>query len=142
MADSTTKSRTNYFTVSDTARLDEIIKMCYTQDDEPVKLIEKDNNFCFYCEDEINGFMTDELFDETDGSEIALDRFYTALQDIVDPTDAIIITTMSYCKMQYICASAVIITKTAIEHIDFENITKTAAQKLLNNSDWDTRNDY
>lgn len=70
------------------------------------------------------------------------DDVYKALQEIVAPGDAIIITEVGYEKLRYLVGDAVVITRDAIEYINLRSAAMEAACTLLNNPQFDTQMEY
>lgn len=70
------------------------------------------------------------------------DAFIKAIQEIIEPNDAMIITTTGNEKLCYLTAYAIIVTKDAVKSVDLNGMSLKTAQEMLGNADWETEMEY
>lgn len=138
-------TRTNYFSVTDADKLREIVNR-FIWDDSDSFLEEGYGGYAFGCYGTIDGLRKPTLDDDDDSEDYDddynVDDVYEALQEIVAPGDAIIITEVGYEKLRYLVGDTVVITRDAIEYINLRSAAVEAARKLLNNPQFDTQMEY
>ncbi len=141
MANYNATIRTNYFSVTDSEKFQEIVSSCSAEDNIEIFFTEDGSGkvgFGSYgC---ISGIPVGE--DENDDNEVSLDAFYDALQGILVEGDAIIITEVGYEKLRYLIGSCTVITRNEIQYIDVRSKAVELAGALLNNKSFSTRMDY
>lgn len=154
MANSIYKTRTNYVHVSDEERFREICRLCTTSDgDRLTAITSKDDNgkpvIGFYTESDVDGYLLDENnniadvdaddFDDESDYETSYDRFLKDIQSVLDPADALIITTIGYEKMRWLIGNTTIVTRNDIKYENLESLSLNMARKMLNKPEWNTK---
>ena len=137
-------TRTNYFSVTDAEKLRDIVGRIIW-DNSGSFLEEGYGGYAFGCYGSIDGLRESPKEDcdsEDCDDNYNADDVYEALQEIVAPGDAIIITEVGYEKLRYLVGDAVVITRDAIEYINLRSAAKAAACNLLNNPQFDTQMAY
>ena len=137
-------TRTNYFSVTDAEKLRDIVDRIIW-DNSGSFLEEGYGGYVFGCYGSINGLRNPKQEDcdsEDYDDDYNADDVYEALQEIVAPGDAIIITEVGYEKLRYLVGDTVVITRDAIEYINLRSAAMEAACKLLNNPQFDTQMEY
>ena len=137
MANYIAKIRSNYFAVTDEAKLREIIASCISE--EKVEVFMRSGTYGFGCYGSIYGLPANEDENYT-GNELNL--FYEALQSILAEDDIIIITEIGHEKLRYFIAQCTIISKTDIQFVNLRDIAMIKARKMLKNSNFTTQMDY
>jgi hypothetical protein len=133
--------RTNYFSVTDEAKLREILSRCYAEDEIQVfEAGDGSGELGFGCYGSISGYP--ENADEDDPDDVSVDALYEALRQIVSEDDAIIITETGYEKLRYLCAHSIIITRREIRVVDLQYEAAKAAGSILGDESFITRMDY
>lgn len=151
MANVITKTRTNYVSITDTDKFNEIIHSCVADDEFSIieKQIDGETKYGFYINADIDGLRDNSECDkscaECDDLEdceydFNYDDFLKALQTVIAPGDALIITTISYLKMIELHAYVEVVTADAIKSINLESGAMALAQEMLGNKDWSTIN--
>lgn len=129
------KTRTNYFKVTDEEKFKEIMEKCRMNDSEdgeccPKYKIEKNEDgdtICmFYGYGSVLGYG-----DKEDPTEFDFDSFGYDLCDILPEGEAIIIRHIGSEKFNYLNACATIITSESINFVNFDNLLKIEAKKIL-----------
>ena len=160
MADYISKCRTNYFSVTDEARLREIVSKC--RGENPCLLIqnkEDKSKFSFRCSCNFSGLF--ELIDENiedcktcksrscedcelmDLDEVsAIDKFFEELQKILPAGEAIIFTEIGSEEMRYLSGVSTIITKGDCKQLDLDELSVKAARNMLCNPKFETKMNY
>lgn len=152
MANTITKIRTNYVSVTDYNEFERVIKSCVADDDiEITHIVDKDGKtkYAFNVEGDIDGsrdadcetHCCDCESQDDCNEEWSYDNFLQQLQNVIADDDALIITTISYCKMAELHAYAEVITKHGIKALTLQDWAWDTARELLNDGDWTTR-DY
>lgn len=141
------KVRTNYFSVTDENALRDIISRVRGSEDTVELYMEQESNgekkFMFLCGSDILGFPeTDENGEVYEDCDYSFDDFTAALQKILPENEAIIITEVGSEKMRYLSGYVTVITRNEIRHENLHNIGIRIARRLLNNENWDTKNEY
>lgn len=140
-------TRTNYFGVTDPEKLKEIVGRILWDEGNLSFLAEADGRWGFGAYGSICGLRPAEPApsngdDEEEDSEWDADAVYVALQEIVAPGDAVIITEVGYEKLRYLVGSAIIVTRDSIETVNLQLASLDAARKLLHNPAFNTRMEY
>lgn len=135
-------TRTNYFSVTDEEKLRDIVNRIIWDSEDDGFFEERDGMFAFGEYGSICGLRraesedscdAEEDYDEDCDDEFEADAVYEALQSIVAPDDAIIITEIGYEKLRYLVGYAVVITSKAIETVELRTDAVNASRRLLNN---------
>lgn len=137
-------TRTNYFSVTDAEKLRDIVGRIIW-DNSGSFLEEGHGGYVFGCYGSVIGLRNPKQEDcdnEDSDDDYNADSVYEALQEIVAPGDAIIITEVGYEKLRYLVGDTVVITRDAIEYINLRSAAMEAACKLLNNPQFDTQMEY
>lgn len=137
-------TRTNYFSVTDAEKLRDIVGRIIW-DNSGSFLEEGHGGYVFGCYGYVFGLRKSKQEDcdnEDSDDDYNADSVYEALQEIVAPGDAIIITEVGYEKLRYLVGDTVVITRDAIEYINLRSAAMEAACKLLNNPQFDTQMEY
>lgn len=150
-------TRTNYFSVTDPEKLKDIVdRIRWSEGDSPF-FSEENGKYCFGAYDTIMGLsmkkdeaqdanaaynLYDEDEDYDDDKERNADMVYDALQEIVAPDDAIIITEVGHEKLRYLKGHALVITKDEIAYINLHDAAIDKARALLSNDQYTTQNEY
>jgi hypothetical protein len=132
--------RSNYFTVTDTAKFREIMASCIGAEGN-IEVFDADDGsgkLGFGCYGAISGIPTD----IEDPESTDLDGFYEALQGILAEGDAIIITEVGYEKLRYLIGVCTVITKQGIQCIDLSRKAVDLARTMLGNDRYTTQMDY
>jgi hypothetical protein len=130
-------TRTNYFRVDDETKFKDIISKTSTYEgdiDIWSKDIEGQKYFAFGTTSDIFGFkkyVCEEHF------EYDLDSFLEALQEVVNPNDAIIIVGNGYERPEYLFGHTTIITKDDIKYSNIWNDAIDNAKLMLGNKEYD-----
>ena len=140
MANSQGRMRTNYFRVTDVERFKEIIAKVQGHEGEEVitfnKTIDGETFYGFGCTAQLQGYYDDEA------EEYSYDAFLDDLQTVVTPGDAVVIMEISYEKLRYISASAIIVTSERTESMDFAQLVLKKAAEVVGNPDYRTKIEY
>ena len=145
MADYNAVCRTNYFRVTDEARLRDLIARCVSGEVIGVQLFQSKADkelFAFGCYSGLPS-LTCEACGEQDGYNCdSCQVLCRELQKIVAGDDAIIITEVGNDKLRYLSASSLIITKKEIQVVQLDNAAQEAAGVMLNNPSYYTQMEY
>lgn len=157
MANYESCTRTNYFAVTDEEKLKNIVAHIRWGGGE-LDFLDKENGkwgFGGYgsisgldfndvkfnddddCDD---GYEEEDEWEEYD--EWAPDAVYEALQEVVSPDDAIIITEIGYENLRHLNAHSIIITRYFIDIVELRTSALSRACEMLNNPEYDTQMDY
>ncbi|MDR1558700.1 MAG: hypothetical protein LBS84_03185 [Clostridiales bacterium] len=135
--------RTNYFAVTDEAEFRKIIASVSAEDEVSVfKQPQPDGTvkYGFGLYGSIYGLPDNE---DPDGDEDpSMSAFESALQEVLVPGDAILMTEIGYEKLRYLTAFCGIITKDTIQYTDLRDSALTLAKELLSNPDFQTQMEY
>jgi hypothetical protein len=140
MANYNALTRTNYFSVTDEAKFNEIIASCRT-DVGGLQVLEPSfgsRRFGFGCYGIIYGIPPNQDVEE----EGDLYAFYDALQSVLVDSDAIIITEIGYEKLRYLVGYCTVITKRKIKLVDLHDTAVELARDMLENPKFITQMDY
>ena len=157
MANTISKTRTNFVGITDFDRFKHIISSCVADNGEKLEIIENTDangvtkyGFCIeenicgmrerdeFCE--VESCADCEYFDDCD-KDYSYDDFLEELTKVIAPGDALIITNICYQKMCSLYAYADIVTSESVESLTLEDLALKKAQKLLGNNDWHTVNE-
>ena len=141
MANYYSKSRTNYFTVTDIEKFADIIK--HLSGDGEIDFSEHytdKGKFMFYCDGVLNGYMTDP--DDDDSIDEATGMMVEELQKILPDGEAIILTEVGSEKMRYILCRATIITNKEVRYVNLNDEAVATAREMLGNPNYTTEMDY
>ena len=158
MADYYSKTRTNYFSVTDEEKFRQIINKCSASDDIVVfDDVQSDGSvkFGFLCHGNIQGLPEitdedgsvsteipdDEEYDDDD-FEYSHDAFCEALQRILPEGEAIIITEVGYEAMRYLAGSCSVITNSDYRYVDLSDEAIKLTRNMLNNQGFTTKMYY
>lgn len=171
MANYVSVTRTNYFAVTDSEKLKDIVSRIKFNDGELNFLDEIDGKWGFggfgsicglkpgdekYCDckhgndcgsedeenyDYENDDSEDDGYDEEE-DKWAPDAVYEALQEVVASGEAIIITEIGREKLRYFNAYSIIITRDNIEIEELRVAALSKAREMLNDSKFNTQFDY
>lgn len=142
-------TRTNYFSVTDEDMLRDIVdRIVWDSGDGFFE--DRSGKFAFGSYGSVCGLRGVESEDNCDSEEdyddcdddFEADAVYEALQSIVAPDDAIIITEIGYEKLRYLVGYAVVITSKAIETVELRTDAVNAARRLLNNPKFNPTMEY
>lgn len=139
-------TRTNYFSVTDEDMLRDIVDRIVWDNDDGF-FEDRGGKFAFGSYGSICGLRKAESENDSDSDEDYDDEFeadavYEALQSIMAPDDAIIITEIGYEKLRYLVGYAVVITSKAIETVELRTDAVNTARKLLNNPTFNPAMEY
>lgn len=139
-------TRTNYFSVTDEDMLRDIVDRIVWDNDDGF-FEDRGGKFAFGSYGSICGLRkaeseNDSNSDEDYDDEFEADAVYEALQSIMAPDDAIIITEIGYEKLRYLVGYAVVITSKAIETVELRTDAVNTARKLLNNPTFNPAMEY
>lgn len=140
-------TRTNYFRVTDAARLKAIVDHAVLSEDRLDLFTRQAGNETYYgfgCYDSISGLCPnwDSSEEPSDDEDASFELFEAELQKIIAPGDAIIITEVGYEKLRYLVAYSCVITRDTVDCVDLRELSIDKAQELLRNPDWDTVSEY
>ena len=157
MANYESCTRTNYFAVTDEGKLKNIVAHIKWGGGE-LDFLDKENgkwgfggygsiSGLYFNDVEFNddddcddGYEEEDEWEEYD--EWAPDAVYEALQEVVSPDDAIIITEIGYENLRHLNAHSIIITRDSIDIIELRASALSKACEMLNNPEYDTQMDY
>lgn len=128
-------TRTNYFTVSNEEKLKDIVEHIKWENGELDFLNKENGKWAFGGCGSICGLGSSD--DEWEPNDV-----YEALQKIIVPGDAIIITEIGHEKLGYLNAYSVIITCDEIEVEELRTRAILKACEMLNNPKYDTQMEY
>lgn len=129
MANYYSKCRTNYFSVTDENKLEEIINSCKAEGE--IQLLKnQEGKYGFCCDCNLYG-----IGDDDNSYNLLLEE----LKKILLEDDAIIIINIGYEKMRYLTGGCDVITKNNIEYIDIINVALKTARRMLQNSKFETQ---
>ena len=132
--------RSNYFSVADETKFQEIIASCLGSD-KAIQIFESGDSsgkFGFGCYGSISGIPAEDC----DPEDCDIDAFYDALQEVLAEGDAIIITEIDYEKLRYLIGVCTIITKREIRSVNLEEKAVALAREMLGNEDFQTQMRY
>lgn len=132
-------TRTNYFKVTDEDQLQDIVKRIVWNDAFHTFFSHDADGFGFGSEGTICGLRAPDQNDEEEDADDDPEDVYKALQRIVAPDDAIIITEIGFENLRYLVGFSVVITRDQIECVDLRDESLRKAQELLQNPDFHTR---
>ena len=142
MANYYAKIRTNYFSVVNSEAL-KILISCLSTGDKVEIFEEKQEDgkikYAFGCTGSINGLP---VKNQEGGEEDNLEAFYTALQQLLDKDDAIILTEIGSEKLSYLVSQSTVITKEDIQCVNSKEIALELAREMLGNKEYQTQQDY
>lgn len=151
MANYKSVTRTNYFSVTDSNKLKEIVSHIQWCDGALEFFNEEKGRWGFWGYGSIRGlnFMDTECNNDGDCEEIDTeddewepDVVYEALQKVIAPGDAIIITEIGYENLCYLNAYSIIITCNSIEVEELRTHAILKACEMLNNPKYDTQMEF
>lgn len=157
MANYESCTRTNYFAVTDEEKLKNIVAHIKWGGGELDFLDKENGKWGFGGYGSISGlYFNDVKFNDDDDcddgyeeedeweeyDEWAPDAVYKALQEVVSPDDAIIITEIGYENLRCLNAHSIIITRDSIDIIELRTSALSKACEMLNNPEYDTQMDY
>ena len=139
-------TRTNYFRVTDAARLKAIVDHTVLGEDRLSLFTKQAGNETYYGfggYDSISGLYPNwdsseqpsDYEDDMDDEDASFELFEAELQKIIAPGDAIIITEVGYEKLRYLVAYSCVITRNSVECVDLRECSVDKAQELLQNPD-------
>jgi hypothetical protein len=141
MANYYSMCRTNYFSVTDRARFEEIMSNLSGEGDIAFHEHDtKNGKFMFYCDGNLTGYIVNP--DDEDEYDRAYDNMLEALQEIIPTGEAMILTEIGNEKMRYLLGVAYIITNKKIESVCLHDIAIEKARKMLHNPNFETAMDY
>jgi len=138
MADYQSKFLSNYFSVTDVTKFEELIKSCQTEG--IMEIFQKDQpdgsiKYGFGSTNTIHGLPPK-------GEECGeLYIFYGELRKLIPPGEAALVTEIGNEKLNYLVACCTVITQTEIKTIELESYALDLARELLNDPDFDTETD-
>lgn len=156
----TTKTRSNYFSVTDYDKLKNIVNRCRSEDDKLYIADQTEDDgsmkYALICDGDILGFPIDpenettvlaeeDIETDEDNNEMcdySYSAFLQELMTILPPDDAIILTSIGYEGMRSLAAWSEIITAKSIKSIDLVPASVEIARKELGNETWETENSY
>lgn len=140
MANYYAKTRTNYFAVTDEAKLKGIMENADPEATLHSENIDGKTKYMFYCDGSFDGYP---VYDEDgDVCEGDFDSFAKDIQNILPADEAIIIKEVGSEKFRYLSAYCTIITKNKVETIDLDVCAEKFVRELLKDEKWSTRMDY
>lgn len=144
MANYISTMRTNYFRVKDEAVFRDFMNHIQGCEDT-VEVFERASEdgtryFGFGCYGGIFGYVDDD--DDDLDYDIAYEKFFKMLHDIVAEDDAIILMEVGNEKLRYVTGYATIITTNDSRTIDLTNDAIELAGKMLGDSGYRTQVDY
>lgn len=138
-------TRSNYFRVTNPERMREIVSQAIA-DEDTLSLFEEHTEsetlFGFGCYGSILGLPMPEASEEDDDEEYSFDGFLSALQEILAPGDAIIVTEVGYEKLRYLVGVSTIVTADTISSVQLNEAAIAAARRQLGNPNWITIMEY
>lgn len=157
MANSITKTRTNYVRVTDPEGFKAAVQACVVDNGEEIEIGEKpDENgimtYSFACADNMCGIRIPDENDECDGNcaecgdsyecdiDCSWDAFLESLQPFIAEGDALIVTTLSRLKLAELHAYAEIVTNKEIKGLTLETLALDLAREMLGDEKWNTQN--
>lgn len=143
-------TRTNYFNVTDPEKLKDIVeRINWDLVSEPDFFVEENGQFAFGAYSSICGLKPEanvsagkDLSEDEDDDEYEPEAVYEALQKVVAPGSAIIITEIGFEKLRYLTAYSVVITQDALESEGLRSQSLSLARRLLGNPAYDPRMEY
>lgn len=126
MANYYSKTRTNYFGVTDEDKFKEIMSKIRPTPEYVQETVDGRKKFTFYCDGSLDGYP----------------GFSKDLQEILEEGDAVLITEVGSENFRYLTGYCTIITRTDVTTVDLAEYAKNTARQLLGNPEWDTRNEY
>ena len=137
-------TRTNHFSVTDPEKLTQIVNRIRWDEGELIFLAEEDGRFCFGAYSAICGLVkpAEEADSGCDDDEYEPESVYAALQEIVAPDDAIIITEVGFEKLRYLTAYAMVITRDGANCVELRGEALNKAQAMLHNPQYATKMEY
>lgn len=144
MADYKCHARTNYFHVKDPeafrafmARANDVDELWEEKDAKGMPVF----GFSAYGFPTLNSYR--ELPDGTEeGEEYDEDAFIEGLQSHLAADDAFIYTEIGHEKLRYLVGHVTVITSTAVKGLDLEDFAFQTAKEMLDNDQWNTKNEY
>ena len=140
MANYYSMCRTNYFSVTDTDRLEKIINSCIAESEVKLFKNDKEDKYGFYCYCNLIGLR--EKDKDTEEGIDEYDNLLNELQKILPSEEAIMIMAIGNEKMRYLTATYQIITKDEIRTVDFREIGLEVVRDMLNNPEFETQTVY
>ena len=146
MADYHCRIRTNYFHVTDESKFRALMARVYGTEAEVELWEDKDEVgnlvFAFGSQGGIGGLRNSADDEDLATDESSYDEFIDGLQACVADGDAILLMEAGYEKLCYLQGTVMILTSTACKCIDFIDLAKKEAQKLLRNPNWESKCQY
>jgi len=131
MANTYTRTRTNYFRITDLELLTEIIGKCKTGNGDEIYISSRKKDgetlYSFSCQSSIDGYYDEEK------EESSFDAFTEDLKKVVMKGDSIIIYEIGHEALRYLFGFAFIITSDKIESMDFSHLILEKAAELVGN---------
>lgn len=144
MANYNALSRTNYFHVTSEEAFNNFAQHLIASEDDvkTFKGADKDGNptYGFYAYDSIS-YISD-LDDDDWYENICEEDFIKAIQEIIAPDDAFILTEIGNEKMRYLVGYSLVVTKDDYRSVNLANASITIARELLNNDTFTTELNY
>lgn len=142
MANYYSKTRTNYFKVTDENALIDLFNQVQACEDEvhldAEESADKTRYFMFWCEGTIEGIPDS----DDEDCDYDFDEFIHRLQKLLPDDEAVIITEVGSEKMRYLVGQIVIVTNKDVQYRNLDSLGKQIAREMLNNPDWNTKNEY
>lgn len=145
MATTQTKSRTNYFHVTDIDGFKKLMSRVGTSESE-IEINESTDEHgkptvSFNAYGSIEGISLNENIDDEDKT-YEFDPFVDELQKFLPDDDVCILFEISNEKLRYVTGYATIISKTDCKTISLTQTAKELARTMLNDKNWDTECEY
>lgn len=147
MADVITRVKSNYFRTTDPDRLRALLASVKT-DGEPLAVVEKDGEFMFYCQADIQGVLTrrakqnleydPDWADDNPDEAWTMDAFLAELRSLVAPGDACVVKSVGYEAMRALFADAYIVGNGTIGYENFDTVLRQKTRSLLADPKWET----
>ena len=131
-------TRTNYFTVTNREKLEELVSNCVTDDLQGVQIYpsaENPNYVCLACYGDIEGILDED-------EDPSFDSFVNELQKLIPDGEAVIIVDAGHEKLRCVRGGVCIITNKDWKYIDTHSIGITTARTLLGDPNWTSKCDY
>lgn len=142
MASYVSVARTNYFRVKDETAFMTLMSRVIAEDS--VNVFDNEDNGKKYAFTISGGFDLRTSVDsgcEDPEDLLEADAFYDELQSLLPDGEAVIVTTIGSEKPRYLVGSVTVVTNQKICSKNLHNIGIAVAREMLNNPNWETKNE-
>ena len=143
MANSISRTRTNYFKVTSEDDFLKLIDDCATDDPQGIEVWTRDDEdgekrYAFGCEGDFLGLRDG----EDEDCDYDYDGFVEELKKLLPDNEAAIITSICYEKLRFVSGDVFVVTNVMHDLVTLHSAGLSLARKLLKDPKWETKCEY